>query len=307
MAIQGVLAAAAPELIETGAGLVSSILGGRSAKKANKRAAEARRQALAQARKETEAGYTQAEGLLRPAYEGAISQKKEVAGQIGTEGQSTFNAQQELWAPWMVPGLNAAKNLDTLLNDPEGYNTVFQKYAQSPQFKFKMDEATKQLRRQASASGNRFGGAQTAALMDRSQQVAGQEFNSWLDRLQQQAQMGFQATGQISNARDALGQTKIGALQYGDTGALDIAKGQQLGELALGKSHDLANLTLGAGGVEANSALAKGQLYQGMVDQLGQLGGFALGAFGKPTTPPAVLPQAEGFTGGALSGGMRVA
>lgn len=284
--------------------------------RANKKAARQRARAFASSSKRIEQAYGEAEGALSPAYDSAIAQKKDVAGQIGTQAEQTYAAQKELWAPWMVPGMNAMKQLDNLLNDPSSYEAAFQKYASSPQFKFKMDESTKAMRRQAAVSGNRMGGAQMAALSDRAQDVAGTEFNSWLDRLTAglsgMAQTGMQATGAISNAQSQLGQQKIGALQYGDTSAFDIDKAQQLNALKLGRAQDISNLEMGVAGASANATTAQGALQSNLISQLSGLGmmgltsgsgGGALSLGNKYNTPMAA---AEGFSGGALSGGMRV-
>jgi hypothetical protein len=284
-------------------GAVSGIGGAVLGSRANKKAQKARLLALAQARGELETGYGEATAGLRKGYSRATDQRKDVAGQIGTTGDETFAAQQELWAPWMVPGLKAYENLDRLTNDPNAFNASFQQYAQSPGFQFRMGEATKQIKRQAAAAGNRFGGAQAAALGDRADQVASQGYGEWFDRMTRNlgslAQTGMQATGQIGQARDAQGRTRIGALEYGDTSQWDIDKSKELGQLSINKAQDFGNLALGTGGANANAALAKGQLQMGVLNDLTQLGSMALsGGFGGATPTPT------GSAGGmALSGG----
>lgn len=300
-----------------GAGLIGSIGGMASSSRANKKAERARARAFADSSARVGNAYDEAAGALAPAYESAITQRKDVSGAMGEQAEQTYAAQKELWAPWMIPGMDAFKQMDTLLNDPNGYSASFNQYANSPQFKFKMDEATKAMRRQASAAGNRFGGAQMAALGDRAEQVAGQEFNGWLDRLQTMANTGFQATGHLGNAQSQLGTQKLGALQYGDTSAFDIDKAQQMNALTLGKAQDISNLQMGSAASASNAALAKGQLQTNLLNQLTGLGGMMMtgggggggtGALssGFGTINNNTLNQAEGFTGGALSGGMRV-
>lgn len=286
--------------------------------RANKKAQKARLLALADAKKNLETGYREAGEGLTSGYALASGQRKDVAGKIGTTGEETFAAQQELWAPWMVPGLKAYENLDRLTNDPNAFNASFQQYTQSPAFQFRMGEATKQIKRQAAAAGNRFGGAQAAALGDRADQVASQGYGEWFDRmtrnLTSMAQTGMQATGQVGQARDALGRTKIGALEYGDTSQWDLDKSKDLAQLSIGKAQDFGNLALGTGGANANAALAKGQLQMGVLNDLTQLGGMVLsGGFGGATPTPTAalsngaLPMAQGFTGGDLSGKMALA
>lgn len=284
---------------------------------ANKEAEAARLAALEAARKTLGEGYGKAESSITQGYSDASRQQKDVAGQIGEQGQDTFDAQQAIWAPWMIPGVNAYENLSKLISDPNAFNSAFAQYTASPEFQFRIDQAGKQVRRAASATGNRLGGAQMAALSDRANQVAGQGYEDWFDRMTRNlgtlAQTGFSAAGNLSGATDALGRTKIAALQYGDTSGLDLNKAKDVGRLAIDKAQDFSNLALGVGGVRANSALAKGQLQMGVMNDLAQMGGMMMGGLPTGGAAPAVSPGSsglalsQGFTGGDLSGAMALA
>ena len=217
---------------------------------------------------------------LESGYGAAKDTKTRIAGQMGDVAQQGFNAQSDMWTPWTVPGLNAYKNMDTLLNDPNGYNTILQKYQSSPQFQFQLKQATDAVQRSAAATGNRLGGAQLAALSGRANDVANQSFNGWLDRLQQMAQTGFNAQTNLSQAQNNLTTGRTNALQYGDTSALDVGMGkdvlginQQRGDIGINRGQDMANLALGRGTIGANYHLAAGANGQNLVNALGQKSG----------------------------------
>jgi len=217
---------------------------------------------------------------LESGYGAAKDTKERISGQMGDVAQQGFNAQSDMWTPWTVPGLNAYKNMDTLLNDPNGYNTILQKYQSSPQFQFQLKQATDAVQRSAAATGNRLGGAQLAALSGRANDVANQSFNGWLDRLQQMAQTGFNAQSNLSQAQNNLTTGRTNALQYGDTSALDVAQGkdvlginQQRGDIGINRGQDMANLALGRGTIGANYHLAAGANGQNLVNALGQKSG----------------------------------
>ena len=217
---------------------------------------------------------------LESGYGAAKDTKERISGQMGDVAQQGFNAQSDMWTPWTVPGLNAYKNMDTLLNDPNGYNTILQKYQSSPQFQFQLKQATDAVQRSAAATGNRLGGAQLAALSGRANDVANQSFNGWLDRLQQMAQTGFNAQTNLSQAQNNLTTGRTNALQYGDTSALDVGMGkdvlginQQRGDIGINRGQDMANLALGRGTIGANYHLAAGANGQNLVNALGQKSG----------------------------------
>ena len=217
---------------------------------------------------------------LESGYGAAKDTKTQIAGQMGDVAQQGFNAQSDMWTPWTVPGLNAYKNMDTLLNDPNGYNTILQKYQSSPQFQFQLKQATDAVQRSAAATGNRLGGAQLSALSGRANDVANQSFNGWLDRLQQMAQTGFNAQSNLSQAQNNLTTGRTNALQYGDTSALDVGMGkdvlginQQRGDIGINRGQDMANLALGRGTIGANYHLAQGKNGQDFVNALGQKSG----------------------------------
>jgi len=217
---------------------------------------------------------------LESGYGAAKDTKERISGQMGDVAQQGFNAQSDMWTPWTVPGLNAYQNMDTLLNDPNGYNTILQKYQSSPQFQFQLKQATDAVQRSAAATGNRLGGAQLSALSGRANDVANQSFNGWLDRLQQMAQTGFNAQANLSQAQNNLTTGRTNALQYGDTSALDVGMGkdvlginQQRGDIGINRGQDMANLALGRGTIGANYHLAAGANGQNLVNALGQKSG----------------------------------
>lgn len=225
------------------------------------------------------------EKALNAGYEKGTAERKAAAAGMTDVAQKGFDAQQNMWTPWTVPGLNAYNQIDTLLNDPQGYNTILAKYQQSPQYQFQLQQSLDAVKRSAAATGNRLGGAQLSALSDRAGDVAGQSFNSWLDRLQTMANTGFNAQSNLAQARNNLTTGQTNALQYGDTSAFDIAKGkdilginQQRGDIGIQRGSDMANLALGRGQISANYHMAQGANAQNLVSALGQQGGGESGA-----------------------------
>lgn len=261
---------------------------------ANKKAKQRQEEALASARAGVLSGYDEAgrqldvgQSALESGYSNATQQRKDVAGKLGDTAASTFSGVENYWTPWQVPGLQSYQQLNDLLNNPSAYQEAVKHFQASPQYQFQLQQATDQMRRAASAAGNRLGGAQLSALSDRAASVADQGFNQWLDRLQTQANTGFAATTNLSNARSALGGQQMQAEQYGDTSAWDLAKGQALqqlaaqrGDLALNKGYDLANLALKGGTVASNYNLAQGQNLVSFIGNMGELAGKAAANMG---------------------------
>lgn len=276
MAIPSGIGAAA----DIGGALLNYGIGSKRNKSKRKALLEANRQAKIELNK----GYDTAlgaldtgQGALESGYQAGTAERKNVAQNMGLAAQEGFNAQQDMWTPWTVPGLKAYNQIDTLLNDPQGYNTILAKYQQSPQYQFQLKQSLDAVKRSAAATGNRLGGAQLSALSDRAGDVAGQSFNSWLDRLQTMANTGFNAQSNLAQARNNLTSGQTNALQYGDTSAFDIAKGkdilginQQRGDIGMQRGADMANLALGGGQIGANYHMAQGANAQGLVSALGQ-------------------------------------
>lgn len=244
----------------------------------NRRAKKKQAAALAEAKKRIAEGYTTAntaldtgQTALEQGYTTGTAQRKTVASNLGNVAGQTMQAQRDIWAPWMAPGLNAIQKFDDLVNNPSAFNEALASYSQTPQYKFQVQQATDAVRRQAAAAGNRFGGNQLAALSDRAGDVANQNANQWynqmLDRLGQLSSIGMTAAGNLSGATTQYGQDMGNALQYGDTSAWDISKGKdildinrQRGDLALQKAYDLSNIAGAAGKMGANYALSQSAL-----------------------------------------------
>ena len=200
-------------IASTAMGIGGALLNYGIGRKRNKSARKALEEANRVAGININQGYDTALGALdtgqkalESGYGAAKDTKERIAGEMGDVAQQGFNAQSDMWTPWTVPGLNAYQNMDTLLNDPNGYNTILQKYQSSPQFQFQLKQATDAVQRSAAATGNRLGGAQLSALSGRANDVANQSFNGWLDRLQQMAQTGFNAQANLSQAQNNLRQ-----------------------------------------------------------------------------------------------------
>ncbi len=122
-------------MVSTAMGIGGALLNYGIGRKRNKSARKALEEANRVAGININQGYDTALGALdtgqkalESGYGAAKDTKTRIAGEMGDVAQQGFNAQSDMWTPWTVPGLNAYKNMDTLLNDPNGYNTILQKY-----------------------------------------------------------------------------------------------------------------------------------------------------------------------------------
>lgn len=101
------------------------------------------------------------------------------------------------YQPWVDSG----KNANTLYGDAIGLNgadgnaRATGAFQAGPGYEFARNEAEQSGLRAASAGGMLASGNTLAALSDRSQGLADQEYGSWLDRLAGTSSQGLQAAG----------------------------------------------------------------------------------------------------------------
>lgn len=120
---------------------------------------------------------------------------------------------------------------------------AFDRFYTSPGIQFAQDEATRATQRQFAASGMTASGNVLAALQERSQNLASQQFGTYLGQLGAFAQPGLQAKQNIATTEYQFGRD-YGQLQIGEQQAKEQSRQFTLG--ALGGA--LGAVTTGASG-----------------------------------------------------------
>lgn len=122
-------------------------------------------------------------------------------------------------------------------------DAAFDRFYTSPGIQFAQDEATRATQRQFAASGMTASGNVLAALQERSQNLASQQFGGYLGQLGAFAAPGLQAKQNIATTEYQFGRD-YGQLQIGEQQAKEQSRQFNLG--ALGGA--LGAITTGAGG-----------------------------------------------------------
>ena len=107
---------------------------------------------------------------------------------------------------------------------------AFDRFYTSPGIQFAQDEATRATQRQFAASGMTASGNVLAALQERSQNLASQQFGTYLGQLGAFADPGLQAKQNIASTEYRFGQD-YGQLQIGEAQAKASARFDPLGAI----------------------------------------------------------------------------
>lgn len=150
------------------------------------------------------------------------------------------------------------------LNGADGNAQARSAFQTSPGYQFQLDQATQAGQRQAAATGRLDGGGTLAALTSLGSGLANQEYNNYLNRLQGQGQMGF-------NAAQAMGNN------LGQQANLQYQQGAGQAQIAQDRGRTLAGINSGLGASMAQSLAGQGageaQLYGNMGNSLASLTG----------------------------------
>lgn len=166
-------------------------------------------------------------------------------GQLGNYLPNQATQPNQFGAPLDMQRQDPQATLSNYYNTP-GYQLLFgqdtqSRFQQSPGYQFAVDEAMKQVQRNASSRGLLESGNVMREMSDRAQQMANQEYGNWWNRQAQQY-------GDYQN--------RLAGLAGGNTGA-DYAMqlGQGLGQTAFNTGNNIASL-LGNQGNNFFSGLA---------------------------------------------------
>jgi hypothetical protein len=162
-------------------------------------------------------------------------------------------------------GLAGYQEIGSLLGLGTGADrqAAFDRFYTSPGIQFAQDEAQRATQRQFAASGMTASGNVLAALQERSQNLASQQFGGYLSQLGAFAAPGLQARQNIAQTQFQFGQ-QLGNLQIGESQAKAQASRSALGALtggiaALG-SGGLSTLFGGGGATQAATGAFSGSL-----------------------------------------------
>lgn len=174
------------------------------------------------------------------------------------QATGSFNQAQGYYAPLAATYNKGAQSYaDALgLNGPDGNAKATAAFQTSPGYSFARDEALQGVMRQMAASGMLSSGNNQIALMDRANNLANQQWGSYLDRLGGYNPLAMQAAGAQAGIA-----TNLGGLQY-DTGQKKAGYGWQA--------------ETGKGEADANYQLSKNQTGANIFNAL--TGGLSLGA-----------------------------
>ncbi len=208
--------------------------------------------------------------------------------------QESQNAQaQSNIAPWLTTGTQALSKLASLygiqgfdgdgapIGSPTPSGT--EDFYKSPDYNFRFNEGMKGINANALARGNLDSGATIKAAANYASNLAGGEWNNYVNRLASLAGVGQTAAG----SANASGQQYAANAGNAITGSADAVSrlgssyADRVGNLAIGNANAMSNIYTTQGNNTANAYLAAGQRQQSMFGNLLGLGvTAATGGFG---------------------------
>lgn len=192
-------------------------------------------------------------GLLgSKAAKKAARVKKEAADKASQGVADQYQQTRGDYAPWLQGGQQAQGMYQGFLS---GQGDATAALRMTPAYQFMQQEGRQGVERSAAAGGTFQSGGTLAELQRRSMGVADMTMNNYLNRVQQQSQMGMQSAGQLGQfgAQSAYQQG-----QFGMMGAGAQAQGAIQGAQAWGGAiQDIAGFAgqgnwFGGGGGQSN-------------------------------------------------------
>ena len=130
------------------------------------------------------------------------------ANQAGQISQSQYNQTRADYAPWLGIGQNALTSVaalngvaNPLISHAENqkvYNNALSNFQTTPSYQFRLNQGVQALDRSAAARGMVNSGAQQKAVTQFGQDYATNEYGNYLNRLNNLAGLGQNATNQVS-------------------------------------------------------------------------------------------------------------
>jgi len=129
------------------------------------------------------------------------------------EAKRAYGDAQTNWAPFQQQGATANTTLGNYLglNGLPAQQQAFSNYTEGPNVSFLRDQGIRALDNSASGRGLLNSGGAMKAVQKFGTGLAQQDYNSFLDRLNQQAGTGMQAANALTNARYGTANLVTGA------------------------------------------------------------------------------------------------
>lgn len=161
----------------------------------------------------------------------AAKAQKQAADTQVAESRRQYDQDRADMAPWRDTGKSALEVMSReygLNGQTAGAGGSSSQFFASPDYKFRQEQQGKALERMQAARGMWNSGATRTALMERSGELASQEYGNWWNRLSGLAgtgqaattttmQAGQNATNSINNATQQAGNARASA--YANTGS----------------------------------------------------------------------------------------
>ncbi len=176
-----------------------------------------------------------------------------------------YNKAYGFQEPYLGTGKNALADLMSSIKNPQ---SVYDKFSQSPDFQYALKQGMQEVQRNAAAKGLSGSGAEMAALQERGQGLASQNwqnyFKNYQDRLSDLAGMG---------QKSALFSSQLGANEGSALSSLGLNYANLQSSTMSDLAKALAEARMGKGTMKANQT-------NSLWGALGNLGGGVLGGPG---------------------------
>jgi hypothetical protein len=166
--------------------------------------------------------------------------------------------------PWTNAGTGALSTYQNAigLNGTDGNSAATSTFQASPGYRYSVDQATDAVARKQSALGMLGSGNTAQAISDRAQNMANQEWGSWLDRLNGLSSQGQQSATTQSGLQSSLGN-------------LYAQQGRDTSGLYTNAATNSANTITGTGNSMANAQQQFGNTIQSLAGSASQAGSNA--------------------------------
>lgn len=218
------------------------------------------------------------QGLLDSARTSALASLGQGFGQARTDLTSNYGTAIDYLNPWAEAGRGALTTYQGSLGlgGDAARDAAVAAYRTSPGYERRVSEATDQVARKASALGVLGSGNTQAAIADRAQALADEDYGRWQGQVSAMSDRGQQAAttqaglqGQLGSSLGALGQAQ---------GQSEAGIHSQLAGLGLGNLWNAtgSQIQAGTGALMAGQNAAANRLNFGM-----SLGNLGAGLFGR--------------------------
>lgn len=163
------------------------------------------------------------------------------------------------------------------VNGNVGNDKAVANFRASPGYQYRVNQATDQVARRASALGTLGSGNTQAAIATRAGNEADQEYGTYVDRLRDIGRVGYDASGRIAGFDAAEGVGRAGVIDTNAARRLSTHQQTTGWGFDLGKTHMLKTTELGTEGLKAGDKVKDDQANMWL--NVAKLGAGLLGGF----------------------------